>query len=286
MRKIRKIIKEYLIILVASAVYAGGISLFLDPNNLAPGGVTGISVIFNRLTTIPTGTLYFLINVPIMLLGLWQFGLRFIVKTAVAIVGASVFTNLLEPFGPLTKDPLLAVMAGSIMAAVSIGCVFKAGGTTGGTDIIIKILRKKNPHLKTGFLFLLLDCVIVFLSGFVFPDLDTILYAFLAVFVIGRVLNYVLYGSDEARMVFIISKYPMKIAECLMAEVDTGVTYLKGVGGYSLTEKRIVMCVVRNQQAPKVEEIVKREDAESFMIVTSATEIFGQGYKSFFTEKL
>ncbi len=282
----KKIVKELFMIVAAAAIYAGGISLFLDPNNLAPGGVTGISVILNRLSGIPTGTLYFLINVPIMLLGLWQFGWRFIIKTGLVIVCASTFTNLLSAFGPLTRDPLLAAVAGSVMVAVGIGYVFKAGATTGGTDIIIKILRKKNPHLKTGFLFLMLDCIIVFLSGFVFQDVDTLLYAFLAVFVIGRVLNYVLYGSDEARMIFIISKTPMKIAECLMTEVNTGVTYLKGVGGYSLTEKQILMCVVRKQQAPKVEEVVKREDSESFMIVTSATEIFGQGYKSFFTEKL
>ncbi|MDD7388137.1 MAG: YitT family protein [Lachnospiraceae bacterium] len=282
----KKTIRQLIIIIAASAVYAAGISLFLDPNNLAPGGVTGISVILNRLTDIPTGTLYFLLNVPIMVLGLWKFGLRFIAKTAFAIICTSVFTNTLGHYEPLTKEPLLAAAAGSVLVAVGIGFVFKAGATTGGTDIIIKVLRQKRPHLKTGFLFLVTDFIIVFLSGFVFHDLDTVLYALLAVIISGKVLDYVLYGSDEARMVFVITRKHRMIADRMMREIETGVTYLHGTGAYSMEDKEILMCVVRKQQAPRVEEVVRQEDSEAFMIVTSATEIFGEGYKSFFAEKL
>lgn len=282
----KKIVKDLWIIAAASMIYAAGISLFLDPNNLAPGGVTGISVILNRLCHIPTGTLYFLINVPIMLIGLWRFGIHMMARTAFAIVCTSFFTNLMGQFDALTTDPLLAAAAGSVLVSAGIGFVFKAGGTTGGVDIIVKILRQKKPHLKTGFLFRTMDFVVVLLSGFVFHDADTVLYALMAVLISGAVLDYVLYGSDEARMIFVISNTPEKIAKKLMKDVDTGVTYLNGTGGYSRKEKQIVMCVVRKQQAPKIEEIVKREDAEAFMIVTSATEIFGEGYKSFFSEKL
>jgi uncharacterized membrane-anchored protein YitT (DUF2179 family) len=286
LKRIIKIVKQVMMIIVASAVYAVGLSLFLDPNNLAPGGMTGICIILNRLIHVPTGTMYLLLNIPIMLLGLWQFGIRFIAKTVISIVCTSVFTNILSNFAPLTKDSLLAAVAGSVLVAVGIGFVFRAGGTTGGTDIIVKVARKKHPHLKTGFLFLVTDCCIVFLSGFIFKDVDTILYALLAVLVIGKTLDSVLYGSDEARMIFIITKCSEEIKDRLLKELDTGVTYLKGTGGYSGESKQIVMCVVRKQQAPKVEEIVKEEDSRAFMIVTSATEIFGQGYKSFFAEKL
>lgn len=282
----KKTIKQLLIIFVASAVYAAGVSLFLDPNNLAPGGVTGISVILNRLSGIPTGTLYFLINVPIMLLGLWKFGVRFIARTAFSIVCTSTFTNVLSYYEPLTREPLPAAAAGSVLVATGIGFVFKAGATTGGTDIIIKVLRRKRPHLKTGFLFLVTDFCIVFLSGFVFHDIDTVLYALLSVIIMGKVLDYVLYGSDEARMVFVIAQNHRAIADRLIREIDTGVTYLHGTGGYSRKDKEILMCVVRKQQAPRIEDVVRQEDAEAFMIVTSATEIFGEGYKSLFAEKL
>jgi uncharacterized membrane-anchored protein YitT (DUF2179 family) len=283
---VRKKIQQLLILIIASVLYAAGISLFLDPNNLAPGGVTGISIILNRIIHIPIGTLYFAINVPIMLLGWWKFGLRFIAKTAFVIALTSIFTNMLSVFEPLTRDPFLAASAGSVLTAVGIGLVFRAGATTGGTDIIIKVMREKNPHLKTGFLFRVTDFCIVFLSGFVFHDVDTVLYALMAVLICGKVLDMVLYGSDEARMIFIITKQSEPIAQRLMNDLDTGLTYLKGTGGYSGQTKQIVMCVVRKQQAPKVEEIVKEEDAEAFMIVTSATEIFGEGYKSFFAERL
>ncbi|MDO5411083.1 MAG: YitT family protein [Lachnospiraceae bacterium] len=282
----KKTIKQLLTIVAAAVVYAAGISLFLDPNNLAPGGVTGISVIFNRLIHIPTGTMYFLINLPLMLLGLWKFGVRFMAKTAFSIVCTSTFTNIFSQFDPLTRDPLLAAVAGSVLVSVGIGYVFKAGATTGGTDILVKIMRLKHPHLKTGFLFLMTDFCIVCFSGLVFRDMDIILYALMAVMIIGKVLDYVLYGSDEARMVFIISTKPHKIAERLLEDLDTGVTYIKGSGGYSLRDTEIVMCVGRKQQAPRIEEIVKQEDPEAFMIVTSATEILGEGYKSFFSERL
>lgn len=285
-RKVKKKTEQTIMIVVASAIYAVGISLFLDPNNLAPGGVTGIAVILNRLLPVSTGTLYFLINVPIMLAGLWMFGFRFMAKTTLSIVATAWFTNMLNAYGPLTTDPLLAAVAGSVLISVGIGYVFRAGATTGGTDIIIKILRQKNPHLKTGYLFLITDFVIVFLSGFVFRDVDIILYALIAVAISGKVLDYVLYGSDEARMVFVISEKPQPIAKRLLEELDTGVTYMEGKGAYSGTDKEIIMCVERKQQAPKIEEIVKQEDPQAFMIVTSATEIFGEGYKSFFSEKL
>lgn len=278
--------RDLLVIVIAAAVYAAGISLFLDPNNLAPGGVTGISVILNRLLHISTGTLYFLINLPIMLVGLRRFGVRMMAKTAFAIVCTSFFTDVLGTFAALTTDPLLAAAAGSVLVSAGIGYIFRAGATTGGVDIIVKMIKQAKPHLKTGSLFRMMDFGVVFLSGFVFQDIDTVLYALLAVLISGTVLDYVLYGSDEARMVFVISNIPEKIAERLMKEVNTGVTYLKGRGGYSRQEKELVMCVVRKQQAPKIEEVVKNEDAEAFMIVTSATEIFGEGYKSFFSEKL
>ena len=139
--KIGRVIRDLLLIFVASLIFGAGISLFLDPNNLAPGGVTGISVILNRLSGVDTGTLYLIINIPIIILGIWKFGLRFMAKTAYAVVLTSWATNLLAPYGPATEDPLLAALTGSVLMALGIGMIFKAGATTGGTDIIIKLFR-------------------------------------------------------------------------------------------------------------------------------------------------
>ncbi len=279
-------IRDLIMILIAAGVYASGISLFLDPNNLAPGGVTGISVILNRLCGIETGTLYLLLNIPILILGIWRFGFRFILKTAYATVMTSAFTNLLSGQGALTEDPLLAAMAGGVLIACGIGLIFKAGATTGGTDIIVKILRQRYRHLKTGFLFQCIDITIVAISGFVFRDLNIALYALMAVLISGRTLDYILYGGDEARMIYIVTNKPIEVGQKLMEEIKVGVTYLKGRGGWTREEKDVIFCVVRKQLAPRVEETVKQEDASAFLIVTSANEIYGEGYKDFFEERI
>ncbi len=277
---------SYLTIVAASVVYAAGISLFLDKNGLAAGGVTGISVILNRVTGIETGTLYFLVNIPIMIFGAYRFGIKFILKTFLAVSCTSVFTNALSRFEPITEDLLLASLAGSFMIAIGIGLIFKAGGTTGGTDIIVKALRAKYPHIKTGFLFLTIDCVIVASSFFVFKSVDIAMYALLSVIVAGRALDWVLYGGDEVKLVFIITDSWEKVGLRLMSELDVGVTYLNGKGGYTRRDKKVIMCVAKNQTAPRIEEIIKQEDNRAFMIISSANEIFGEGYKDIYKEKL
>lgn len=285
-KPVKQRILDYVIITLASIIYGMGVSLFIDPNNMAPGGVTGISIILSRLVPLETGTLIMIINIPIIILGMWKFGLRFIVSTFYAIVMTSVSTNFFAPFGPATQDILLAALAGSVLIACSIGVIFKRGATTGGTDIIIKCLRLKFPHMKTGVLFFITDVCVVTLSGFVFRNIDAALYAGIAVVVTSVVLDVVLYGRDGAKLIYIISDKPEKITDRILAELDVGVTYLRGEGAYSGKEKKIIMCVVRKAIAPRMENIVKEEDSDAFMIITSATEIFGEGYKSYFSEKI
>lgn len=277
---------DYLMITFACVVYAAAVALFLDPNSLAPGGVTGIAIILNRLTQIETGTWIMLINIPILLLGTWKFGLRFIVSTFYCTMLISVCTNRLSPIGAVTENPFLASITGSALAAIALGCIFKAGATSGGQDIIVKIIRLKAPHLKTGMIFLITDAVIVAASAVVFKDIDTAIYAGLTVVLISRIMDIVLYGQDEAKLFYIISEHPARIARRLLENLEVGVTFLQGEGGYTSEDKRVIFCAVKKRLAPKVEVIVKEEDLKAFMIVTSATEIFGEGYKSYFSEKL
>ncbi len=277
---------DYLMITVASFIYAVAVSLFLDPNSLAPGGVTGIAIILNRLSGLETGTWVLLINIPIIILGMWKFGLHFILSTLYCTAATSFFINLLAAFGVATEDRFLAALVGGALMAVGIGLVFKAGATTGGTDIIVKLLRLRFPHLKTGSLFLITDAIIVTVSAFVFKDLDVALYAGVVVFVNSTLLDVVLYGRDGAKLIFIISDAHASITKRLLEELDIGVTYISGTGAYSGREKSVIMCVMKKQISAQVEVIVREEDPDAFMIVTSATEIFGEGYKSIYSEKL
>ncbi len=283
---IMKKVQNFFLMTAGSFIYAAAISLFLDPNNLAPGGVTGIAIILNRLFSVSTGTMIFFLNIPIMLLGLWKLGKKLIMSTVYCIALTSVFTDILGRYGAVTEEPLLAALAGAVLVAAGMGSVFKAGSTTGGTDIIIKVLRMKMPHMKTGALYLILDAIVVTASVFVFKDVDRALYAGIAVFVASFTLDLVLYGRDGAKLIYIISDHSEKIANRLLEELDIGVTYINGQGAYSKKEKKVIMCVMRKQIAPRTEAVIKEEDPEAFMIVTSATEIFGEGYKSYFSEKL
>ena len=170
--------------------------------------------------------------------------------------------------------------------AVGLGLVFKTGSTTGGPDIIVKLLRLRFPYLKTGVLFLITDAIIVTVSGFVFQNVDVALYAGLVVVVNSLLVDVVLYGRDGAKLLFIISDGHEAITKRLLEELDIGVTHIFGTGAYSGKEKKVIMCVMKKQISPKAEEIVRQEDPAAFMIVTSATEIFGEGYKNIFSEKI
>ncbi len=282
----RQRIKDYLVITFASAVYAVAVSLFLDPNSLAPGGVTGIAIILNRLTGLETGTWVLFINIPIIALGTWKLGWRFILSTGYCTLISSLFINLLSPFCAVTEDLLLAAVAGGCLMAVGLGLVFKSGATTGGTDIIVKLLRIRFPQLKTGFLFFVTDAVIVAASGIVFKNVDVALYAGIVIAINSLLMDVVLYGRDGAKLVFIISDKHENITKRILEELDIGVTYISGSGAYSGKEKNVIMCVMKKQISPRAEAIVREEDPLAFMIVTSATEIFGEGYKSIYSEKI
>ncbi len=285
-KRIRRKVQSYLMITLASLAYAAGISLFLDPNDLAPGGITGIAILIGRLTGAGTGMLILLLNIPLLILGVWKFGWKFILSTFYAIFAISVATDVLAPVGALTREPMLAAVAGGTLVAAALGVVFRAGATTGGMDIVIKVLRLKFPHMRTGSLFMITDVIIASLSGFVFGNLEVVLFALIAIFVMSRVLDMVLYGMDEAKLLYIISDNPERIAGRILGEIDIGVTYLQGKGAYSSQKKQVIMCVTKKQQAPGIEVIVKEEDPHAFMIVTSASEIYGEGYKNIFAEKI
>jgi len=277
---------DYGVMTVAAAIYGIAIGLFLDPNRLAPGGVAGTAVILNRVLPLATGTLILIMNVPIFLFGLWKFGLRFMISTFYSTTLASLCINFFGRYPAITQEPLLAALVGGSLSAIGLGLTFRAGSTTGGSDIIVKYLRQKFPYLKTGIIMMAIDVVVVTASAIVFGDIERALYAGISVGVTSFVLDLVLYGRDGAKLIYIISDHPEEIAKRLLEELDVGVTYLEGAGAYSGKEKQVIFCVLRKPLSPRAEDIVKKEDPQAFMIVTNATEIYGEGYKSYFGEKL
>ncbi len=285
-REVIKRVKCYVILTAAAVIYAVAISLFLDPNNIAPGGVTGISILVNRFTRIPTGTVNMLINIPIVLLGLWKFGWRFICSTMYALALITFFINTLAAYGAVTDDLLIAAVLGGALIGVALALVFKAGATTGGIDIIVKVVRTKRRHVKTNILFLVFDSIVILASWIVFQDMTVAFYAGIAVVTDSIVMYKILYGSDEAKLVYIISEKPEQVKQRLFDELDTTATIITARGAYTNAPKEMLMIVTRKQMYPRLEEIVKDEDTSAFMIVSSASEIFGEGYKDITRDKI
>ncbi len=278
--------RKILFILIGCFFYAAGIALFLDPNMLAPGGVVGISVILSHSLGGETGTWYFLLNIPIILLGWWKFGGRFIINSFYAIALNSIFTNIFSIFPAVTNNTFLAAVAGSLLVGSGIGLVLKTGATTGGMDIVIKILRRKHPSVKTSTYFVTIDLIIVAVSGFVFKDFNLAMYAFITVALNGKVMEYILYGTDEANLVYIVAEEPQKMLQRILSDMDIGATILSGRGAYSNRQKKIIMCVVRKRTTPVLQEIIRQEDRNAFLIISSANEIYGEGYKNIAADPL
>lgn len=284
--KIRSNAVRYLKIGMASILYSAGVSLFFDANHMAPGGVTGIAVILNRFVPIGTGTLILLLNLPIFALGTWKYGVRFMISTMYCTTLVSLFTNFWHMLIPPKVDLLIAAVAGGILTAAGLGIVLRAHATTGGMDILVKMLRERYPHRKTGTLFLFADVFVIALSAILFHDFETAMYAAIGVFVSSIVLDYVLYGKDEANLILVISDKNASISERILKEIRTGVTLLEGKGAYSRKDKQIILCAVRKIQTAKIEKIVQETDQGAFMMIGSASEIYGEGYKSYLEQKL
>ena len=279
---LKTIIKKVLLITIASIIYAAGVALFLDKKDIVPGGVTGMAMILNRFTEIEIGTIIFMFNIPLLIIGAWKFGWKFMATTLWSIAVSSTFMNIFTFMKPPTEDTLLISLTGGGLVAVGLGFIFKAGATTGGTDIIVSLIRLKYKHITTGRVFLIVDVVVISLFLVLFGNVDSALYSVIAVIVCTEILDMILYGKDEAKLLYIISKSQEKenvLVARFLDELGVGVTYLKGFGAYKNKEKKVIMCAVKKQQLPKAKELVKDVDSSAFMIVTSATEILGEGYK-------
>lgn len=279
-KKIAKFIGRYIVITFAACIYAVGISMFLDPNNLAPGGLTGAAVILTRIIPITLGTLIVIMNIPIMILGAWKFGARFTLSTLYTLVVSSAFMEVFERMGyVITHDKILAALVGGTLMGAGMGLCLRMETTTGGIDIIIKVLRQKYRQVKSGEMYLIIDGLILAAAALYFKDIEVSMYAGVAIVISTYILDKVLYGSDEAKLVYIVSNKRKIIATRMMVELNMGVTLVEGKGAYNMENTEVIMCVMHKQNLTKVRNLVSEVDPEAFMIVSSATEVFGEGFK-------
>ncbi len=275
--------KKTAIIILGCILYGVGVGVFLDPANIFTGGVTGISMILSRFFPINTGTFILLMNIPIMTTGRIVFGRKFFLLTLLGtgLSAASVFLieTLLFPFLPITNDKFVSAIAGQGILSAGLALVLYSGATTGGTDVIVKLISKKYPHITIGKIITAFDFAVITSSVIAFGNIENGIYSFVAVTVGNVILDKILYGFDEARIIIVISENWLEITQKLLSRVEVGVTLLDGYGGYTNSRKKVIFITAKKHSLPKVKKTVKETDEKSFMIVSSANEVIGNGFK-------
>ncbi|MDD6807673.1 MAG: YitT family protein [Oscillospiraceae bacterium] len=278
--KLKEICFDGLFFIIGSFIYAAAVNMFTAPNHIAPGGFTGASTLINYLTGLPIGLGMFLLNVPLFIISYKMFGKDFIIKTLVATLLLSVVIDITANFYPIyTGDKLLAALFGGVCSGGGIALILFRGATSGGTDILAKLLRIKWPHISMGTVIMIFDLMIVLVSGLVYGTLESVLYAFATTFTASRTIDYVLYGRGYGKVLTIFTDNPNDVSSAITSEMGRGVTILDAKGAYTGEKKSMLICAVRTNEIAKITKIIKQHDSEPFIIVSEASEVFGQGFK-------
>lgn len=280
---IRKTLASFLIITMGAAVFALGFVWCFQPNNIASGGLTGIAQIINRIfPSVPVGVTVIALNIPLFILGLKFIGGKLLVGSLWAMFISSVIIDLLTTLGTFQPmDPILACIFGGVTMGLSLGLIIQQGSTTGGTDLLARLLKLKLAWLPMGKLLLAIDLVVIVLVAAVFRELTTALYGVVAMYISSLVLDGVLYGLDTAKVAYIISDHNEEICTTLVHTMDKGVTILHGQGAYSGTEKQVLMCAFKQREIAAIKAAVKGIDPDAFLIVCNAHEVLGEGFRAY-----
>ncbi len=275
----RDIVREWALIFAGAALYAVGYSFFFYPNGIVPGGVTGIATIVNYLTDLPVGVVSMVINIPLFAFGWKHFGRRFILFSFAATVLIYVFVDSFALLNAAATDNiLLAATIGACLNGMGLGCAYLSGATTGGVDIVAKVLRQKYPYINFGTLIMLINVVIIGAYGLIFNHWEAVMFTVIAQFVVSRSIDTVLYGLDTSRVCYLISEKSSELDEAITATMHRGVTKLHGQGGYTGKPRDVLMCVIKKREITALRKIVKAVDPGAFFIVTDAKDVFGNGF--------
>lgn len=276
-------LRPYVWITLAALLYAIGFDWFYAPNLIGFGGVTGVGQVLNALFPIlPVGGVALVLNIPLFLLGWRLLGGHLLVSSLFAMTLSSLLVdalNLLITFQPL--DQMLAAVCGGAAIGLSLGLIFAQGATTGGTDLIARLLKLKLAWIPMGKLLLIIDTAVVVLVALAFGNLTTALYGFIAQVVCAYVTDTVLYGMDTAKVAYIITTNPRPMVETIDRLLDRGVTILHGEGGYSGEEKQVLMCAFKQKQIVSLKQLVHQLDPDAFLIVCNAHEVLGLGFRRY-----
>lgn len=283
----RSLLWDCLFITAGSICYGVAIAMFSAPNNIAPGGVTGIATLFNYMSTtwnwpfeIPIGVATIVMNVPLLVAAWKVLGKGTAIRTLVGIVLSSVLVDVLDPYlnslySGEDANPILVCIFGGVILGVAVGLIMRRGGTTGGSEVISRLFEKKYPHMSVGNLILCVDAVVISISAVVYGALENAMYAVVFVFISSQIIDRVVYGDRSGKMVMILSKKQPEISAAIMEQVNRGVTLLKAQGGYSGEDQNMMLCVLRRNEVFRLRQVVFAVDPNAFVMTLSTDEVRG-----------
>lgn len=275
----REYVVKYALVALGSALFAAGFQFFLYPNSIIVGGVSGIAMIINYLVGLPVGIMTIVLNIPLFIIAWKHFGGKFIISSLVGMLLSSVLVDVLAviDYSP-TDDMLLACLIGGAIKGLGLGLIYYAGATTGGTDIIAKFVRLRFPYINFGTIVLLTDAVIIIAFAAIFDRVEAAMYAVIAMFVVSKVIDLVLYGIDNSSVCYIISENSEQLVKDITDKLHRGVTILSGEGAYSHKDKQVLLCVIKRTQIADIRKIIRNIDENAFFIVSDAKNVFGKGF--------
>lgn len=276
---VRKYIKETIEIVIGCILMAAGTSLFLLPNQLSSGGFAGISTIVYYLFGLPLGTTMLILNIPLIILTIIRVGKETAIKGIIGTIVLSVFIDILEKFGALTEDRLLACIYGGILIGLGTAIVLKANASTGGTDLLTYIIRSYKPHYRASNLIVIIDIAIVVLNVIFFREIEIGLYSAIAIYLSGKMIDVVFEGIYFTKTMFIVSSKYKEIAQEIGQKLDRGSTAVYAKGMYTRERKMMLWCVASRGEVAKIKQIAQEIDPRSFIVISSAREVWGKGFK-------
>ena len=279
--KIKRILWDIFLWVLGSTAFSLSVNMFSAPNNIVQGGLTGIATGINHLFPfVPIGTAIFIMNIPLFFLAWRKLKSTFLIRTVCA---TAVFTTLIDAGSffavPYTKDKLLGCIFCGVLSGVGLALVFMTGATTGGTDIIAMLTRKKFPRLSMGRIILFVDFAVVLLSFIAYGEIESIMYGIIVIFLSSKVIDTVLYGSDHSKLVLTVTEKSEEILSAIFLEIGRGATVLPVKGGYTRQDKSLIMCAAKKNQIRNILRLISLRDPAAFTVVCDAGEVMGEGFR-------
>ncbi len=269
---------DILMYVTGSVLFALSVSVFSTPNDIAPGGASGIGIMVHALCGVPVGVVILLLNIPLLMAAFLWVSRSFAWRSAVAIVLSSVIMDAAATvLPPYVGDRLLAAIFGGLLQGLGVGVILLRGASTGGTEVAVYLLQKRWRHLSAGRLMMAVDAVVVATSALVFRDLSAALYAAVQVFVCSVTVDRVLSGQEEGRLLFVVTRHAVALTQSV-SDMGRGATVVKATGGYSGAQTALILCAVSRPQLPDIRERIQKVDPAAFVMVVTTRQVVGEGF--------